>query len=704
MKTTAKTQRRADGIRTAVSEAEYMTLLRNCQNIFIHIQHLSGGAMVHDASGRQRLLQMDEVAQLFLQLKNELSASTVYSKALITRMRADAALKQGNSKAAVVEFHDALRTLDSEPALDTDRLSRASILHSMGHAYRSLDMAAESEACYLEALGLYKRSFGRDHPTNFAVLHDLGALCEKDGYATEAAALYERSFAGRLKTLGQHAPETLSSMQDLASLKVSLGDLESALLLLERAVPALDTVFGLQNETTLNAMNKLSLLYQKLGLVKESRMICSKTIPHCKTIFGVASAITRDAVVRYIQGSDNFDFPQEILDVLDQYRNSSDPEALRVIHRLGRSYMDAGLNRDAADLFETLFEDLLVVRGPEAPETFDALSALCVSREHLDSVDKAILAYHQLVQMASATPDEHHSRKRISYAQKRIVELNRRREVLATERKEWGLHEPGKCENCGTSTKILCNCESSPWHLPPDSQQKLTSLPACKIFRFCSEPCHKASLHSHLPYCIPSVSLRESKSLAVKPRCPPWVRDQALSKICPLDRNRTVDVLASYTFYFDPRNFTTFRMKLSSLTNTLIIFSLDSDIQFATIDSSSSLSLSSGPGNTSSSPPTTSSTTAREIQWLTPQRQEAICYIPPESPDKPAKYVLVSPGKEMFKSAIQKRVSVRGSNGEKEHFRSLSLPDSELIEYAQGLLLSGYLEEAFMYVIEWEWK
>ncbi|RLM01549.1 hypothetical protein CFD26_108537 [Aspergillus turcosus] len=685
MQTTAKTQHRADGCRAAVSEAEYMTLLRNCQNIFIHIQHLSGGAMVHDASGRQRLLQMDEVAQLFLQLKNELSASTVYSKALITRMRADAALKQGNSKAAVVEFHDALRTLDSAPGLDTERLSRASILHSMGHAYRNLDMAAESEACYLEALGLYKRSFGRDHPTNFAVLHDLGALCEKDGYATEAAALYERSFAGRLKTLGQHAPETLSSMQDLASLKVSLGDLESALLLLERAVPALDTVFGLQNETTLNAMNKLSLLYQKLGLVKESRMICGKTIPHCKTIFGLASAITRDAVVRYIQGSDNFDFPPEIMDVLDHYRNSRDPEALRVVHRLGRSYMDAGLNRDAADLFETLFEDLLVVRGPEAPETFDALSALCVSREHLDCVDKAILAYHQLVQMASSTPEDHHSRKRIGYAQKRIVELKRRREVLATERREWGLHEPGRCENCGTSTKILCN--------------------SCKIFHFCSEPCHKASLQAHLPYCIPSVSLRESKSLAVKPRCPSWIRDQALSKIRPLDRSRTVDVLASYTFYFDPRNFTTFRMKLSSLANTIIIFSLDADIQFTTLDSSSS-----GPVNTSSSRPTTStsSTTAKGLQWLTPERQEAICYIPPSSSssssDAPAKYVLVSPGKEMFKSAIQKRIGVRGANGEKEHFQSLALPDSELIEYAQGLLLTGYLEEAFMYVIEWEWK
>lgn len=200
-------------------------------------------------------------------------------------------------------------------------------------------------------------------------------------------------------------------------------------------------------------------------------MICGKTIPHCKTIFGVASAITRDAVIRYIQSSDNFDFPPEILDILDQYRNSSDPEALRVIHRLGRSYMDAGLNRDAADLFEALFEDLLVVRGPEAPETFDALSALCVSREHLDSVDKAILAYQQLIQMASATPDDHHSRKRIGYAQKRIVELNRRREVLATERKEWGLHEPGKCENCVTSTKNLCNCVFSSLRITAQADQ-----------------------------------------------------------------------------------------------------------------------------------------------------------------------------------------------------------------------------------------
>ncbi|PLN83555.1 hypothetical protein BDW42DRAFT_64314 [Aspergillus taichungensis] len=710
-----------------ISDAEYIALLRGSQSIIIHLQHLPGGVVVHDVSGRQRILSIDEVALLFLRVKDELAAANIHSRVLTTRLRADSALKSGNARGAVVEYHDALRLLDNAPALDVDRLTRAAILHSLGQAYRNLDMPAESEACYLEALGLYKRTLGRDHPKNFAVLHDLGALCERDGYATEASALYERSFAGRLKTLGHNAPETLSSMQDLASLKVLLGDLESALLLLEQAVPALDTVFGLQNATTLNAMNQLSLLYQKLGFDKESRTICGRTIPHCRTFFGITSPITRDAVVRYLQTSENFDFPAEIKDILEHYQRSQDPDALRVIHRLGRSYMDAGLNRDASELFETLVEDFLVVKGPEAPETFDALSALCVSREHLDSIDKALLAYKQLVHMANRTPEKHQSRTRIGYAEKRIAALNRRRELLAAERKEWGLHEPGRCEYCPNSTAVLCN--------------------TCKIFRFCSDQCHTNGLAAHLPHCIPSVSLRESKSLAVKPNCPTAARQQAISKIRHLDSSRAINITASYTFYLDPRSFTTFRMKLNSDTNTLILFSLDSDIQYAIIDNPASASSSNQPPSpstaaaiasaTATSSTTTSTsdstTSTATIPWLTPDRQETITYVPvpsanplspipsplpsphypkprPSAPAQPpatgARYMLVTPGKEMFRAAIEKRIGVRAGDGEKERFRALQGPDTELIEYAQGLglLLPGYLGEAFMYVIEWVWK
>lgn len=47
---------------------------------------------------------------------------------------------------------------------------------------------------------------------------------------------------------------------------------------------------------------------------------------------------------------------------------------------------------------------------------------------------------------------------------------------------------------------------------------------------------------------------------------------------------------------------------------------------------------------------------------------------------------------------------MRGGGGEKERFQALELPDDELIEFAQGLLLTGFLGEVFMHVVEWVWK
>lgn len=214
------------------------------------------------------------------------------------------------------------------------------------------------------------------------------------------------------------------------------------------------------------------------------------------------------------------------------------------------------------------------------------------------------------------------------------------------------------------------------------------------------------------------MSLRESKSLAVKPKCPASAREQAVSKIRRFNSSRGVQVTASYTFYLDPRNFTTFRMKLNSEANTIILFSLDSDIQYATVDNpplefkapcSSNLTTSNAPTSPSgsgsrSSPSSMAFPHGAGVQWLSPERQEAVCYVPGEVAQPHARYVLVTPGKEMLKAVIDKRVAVRGGNGEQERFRSLDLPDNELMEYAQGLLLTGYLGEAFMYVIEWVWK
>ncbi|PYH66201.1 tetratricopeptide repeat protein [Aspergillus vadensis CBS 113365] len=654
----------------SVAETEYMALLRETQNIFIHTQHISGGAIVHDASGRQRILKIDEIAQLFLQIKDELAAASVWSRILHEQMRAQNALNQGNLETAMSKFHNALRLLNECPALDIDKHCRAVLLHSLGRVYRHLERTQEATVCYLTALGLFKRTFGRDHPDNFAILHDLGALDSKDGYATQAAALYERSFAGRLKTLGHNDPETLKSMQDLATLKVALGDQESALLLLEKAAPALDTVFGLHNERTLTAKNQLSLLYHKLELNKEAQMICGRNIPHYKAVFGITSPITREAVIRYLECSENFDFPSEINDILDQYQHSQEPDALRVIQHLGRSYINAGLYRDAANLFESLVEDFLAIKGPEAIETYDALSTLCVSHEQLDSIDKAMLAYKQLVHMARRTPEDRYLQTRIEFAEERILALNGRRNMLTAEKQDWALHEPGPCEKCGTPTTTLCN--------------------TCNIFRFCNDKCHKAACASHASQCIPSVTRLESKSIRMKHKCPVPARDLAITRIRQLDTTRPVNITASTAYHLDHRKFTTFRMKLNPDVNTVIVFARESDIRYTMINNPPHLF-----------PPS-------KVQWTTPEHQESVFYAPASpgsDPTEEARYLLVAPGKKMHRALVDKRVRVRGGGGEKERFRALDIPNKDLIEYAQGLVVTtNYPYEPFMYVFEWVWK
>ena len=125
------------------TDAEYVALLRGSQNVFVHMQYLSGTAIVHDASGRQRILHMDEVAQLFLQLKDELSSATTWSRTLTMRMRGDSFLKQGNLTGAIIEYLDALGLLHDTPGLDVDKLARAAFMHGLGQAYRGLKMTME---------------------------------------------------------------------------------------------------------------------------------------------------------------------------------------------------------------------------------------------------------------------------------------------------------------------------------------------------------------------------------------------------------------------------------------------------------------------------------------------------------------------------------------------------------------------------------
>jgi hypothetical protein len=177
----------------------------------------------------------------------------------------------------------------------------------------------------------------------------------------------------------------------------------------------------------------------------------------------------------------------------------------------------------------------------------------------------------------------------------------------------------------------------------------------------------------------------------------------------------------------DPRNFTTFRLKLSSSVNTLLVFCTESDIRYSILGNIS------GCDDTAAPPPIprdrdgarqryrrkSSFATSKKGKkknlpsgcvssdnlpiipdWLTPIKQESVNITPMELPSAPI-YLVVAPGEQMMRTVIEKRVQARSGGGEKERFDALSLPNEELVEYSQGLLLNGYMGESFLYIVEW---
>lgn len=424
---------------------------------FVHIRMLSDGVIVEDVSGRQRVLPMDQIAYVYSIIKADSSSFPVKSRISSLQSLAELSLQAGDLATAMTTYKEVLDILLKYQTLDTDLRIKAGVLHRIGLVYSAVGSAGESEYYFLKALAIFRRLYGRDNALIYNVLNDIAKLCEKDGYATEASALYERVLAGRLRVLGQNAPETLNSMQELANIKINLGDLESALELFEHAVPAFEAVFGLQNETTLNAMNQLGILYQKLGLNDQSLAISRKMLPCCKTVMGFDSPLTRNTVIRYLEDSESFDFSADVKLILEHYRRSRLTANHRVLQTLGRAYMNSGLNRDACDLFIFLFEETSALKGPESLESFDALSALCVTLEHLGHLDEAIKNYGHLIQLAHKTPLDHPSRSRMDYSRKRVTDLIHRREILTAEKRAWGLYEDGTCVTCQSKTSSLCN-------------------------------------------------------------------------------------------------------------------------------------------------------------------------------------------------------------------------------------------------------
>ena len=184
----------------------------------------------------------DVDAQRFRELaraaSERIGSSTARGRAARAIGQAD--LVAGRYDSAERELTDALALARSRvPADDFDI---GVVLVDLGDLYYRRGQSAKAEPVQRQAIELYTRTVGPDHPALGTSYDGLGNSLADLGRYDEAAAAYAKALAIRERALGPDHPEVAATLSNAAGVAVQAGKFDDARRYLERALAIDDKI------------------------------------------------------------------------------------------------------------------------------------------------------------------------------------------------------------------------------------------------------------------------------------------------------------------------------------------------------------------------------------------------------------------------------------------------------------------------------
>ncbi|NEQ49983.1 MAG: tetratricopeptide repeat protein, partial [Leptolyngbya sp. SIO3F4] len=137
----------------------------------------------------------------------------------------------------------------------------ALLLNEVGYYLDQRGQYSEAEPLYEEALSMYKRLLGDEHPYVATTLNNLALLYDNQGRYSEAEPLYEEALAMRKRLLGDEHPDVALSLNNLASLYYSQGRYSEAELLYQEALTMRKRLLGDEHPDVALGIRNLAFIY-----------------------------------------------------------------------------------------------------------------------------------------------------------------------------------------------------------------------------------------------------------------------------------------------------------------------------------------------------------------------------------------------------------------------------------------------------------
>ena len=192
--------------------------------------------------------------------RKDSSLATLYARMgqIYTRRLAQAESQDYQAELALaIEYYRKAVDLQQELGLEEDL---SSTLNNLANLYYAQGRYEQAEPLYLQALELYKRLLGDNHPDVAMSLNNLAGLYEAQGRYEQAEPLYLQALELYKRLLGDNHPHVATSLNNLAYLYRAQGRYEQAEPLYLQAVEIAERTLGSNHPNTVTIRENLQIL------------------------------------------------------------------------------------------------------------------------------------------------------------------------------------------------------------------------------------------------------------------------------------------------------------------------------------------------------------------------------------------------------------------------------------------------------------
>jgi len=183
-----------------------------------------------------------------------------------------------------IEYLSKAVELQKELGLEKDL---ATSLNNLASLYESQSRYSEAEPLLIQALALWRKLLGEEHPYLVTSLNNLALLYHSQGRYSEAEILYTQALALRRKLLGEEHPDVATSLNNLASLYKSQGRYSEAETLYTQALALRRKLLGEEHPAVAISLNNLAGLYSIQGKYSEAEPLYIQALDILERFLGV---------------------------------------------------------------------------------------------------------------------------------------------------------------------------------------------------------------------------------------------------------------------------------------------------------------------------------------------------------------------------------------------------------------------------------